>query len=406
MPLRDSRAVVVALVAFATFTDIVAYSIAVPVLPDLSRRLGASPTVIGLLFSSFGVTLLAVSVPMGAISDRIGRKVPLVGGLAALAASTVLFAFADRLSWLFAARLVQGAADAVTWVVGFALIADLYGPAERGRVMGFVMSAASFGFMFGPSLGGWLYERGGTHLPFLTVGAFAAAGAAGFLWVRLPPAHAPGEGVELRLILREPAVASCVAAVVVAASTMSMLEPVLSLWLAAHLALTPGRVGLVFGVAAVATTALHPLYGRLADRWGGRRLTMLGLAAAALTLPLMSRAWSFESAVGLNVLQAAAGALAITPSLAYMAEATSQTGAKSFGVAYGLYNFAWGVGLLAGPAIGGFAFERLGFPRLTLYWMAAVLVLTCLLARGKRAGRERLRPCRAEDEEIRGEASS
>ena len=67
-----------------------------PVLPDLSRRLGASPTVIGLLFASFGVTLLAVSVPMGAISDRIGRKLPLVGGLLALAAASVLFAYADR----------------------------------------------------------------------------------------------------------------------------------------------------------------------------------------------------------------------------------------------------------------------------------------------------------------------
>ena len=69
-----SRAVAVALVTFATFTDIVAYSIAVPVLPDLSQRLGASPTMIGLLFASFGVTLLAVSMPMGAVSDRIGRK--------------------------------------------------------------------------------------------------------------------------------------------------------------------------------------------------------------------------------------------------------------------------------------------------------------------------------------------
>ena len=55
---------------------------------------------------------------MGAISDRTGRRLPLVGGLMALAGSTVLFAFAPRMSWLFAARLVQGAADAVTWVVG------------------------------------------------------------------------------------------------------------------------------------------------------------------------------------------------------------------------------------------------------------------------------------------------
>src|SRR5207247_1715473 len=126
MSLRSSRAVAVALVTFATFTDLVAYSVAVPVLPDLSRRLGASPTMIGLLFASFGVTLLTVSVPMGAVSDRVGRKGPIVGGLIALAAASLLFAYADSLRWLFAARLVQGAADAVTWVVGFALVADLY----------------------------------------------------------------------------------------------------------------------------------------------------------------------------------------------------------------------------------------------------------------------------------------
>src|SRR5437016_13659597 len=115
MSLRTSRTTAVALVTFACFTDIVAYAIAVPVLPDLSRRLGASPTVIGFLFASFGITLLTISIPAGALSDRTGRKAPMVGGLAALAGATLLFAYATSLPWLFAARLVQGAADAVTW---------------------------------------------------------------------------------------------------------------------------------------------------------------------------------------------------------------------------------------------------------------------------------------------------
>src|SRR3981081_2213090 len=101
MSLRSSRTVAVALVTFATFTDMAAYSLAVPVLPDLSRRLGASPTMIGLLFASFGVTLLTVSMPMGAASDRIGRKAPLVAGLVGLAAATVIFALAHSLPWPF-----------------------------------------------------------------------------------------------------------------------------------------------------------------------------------------------------------------------------------------------------------------------------------------------------------------
>src|SRR6185436_19180151 len=180
MPLRNSRGTAVAFVTLATFTDIVAYSIAVPVLPDLSRRLGATPTTIGFLFASFGVTLLILSIPMGAISDRAGRKGPLVGGMLVLAAASAIFAYANTLPALFGARLAQGAADAVTWVVGFALLADLYGPAERGRASGIVMAASSFAYMLGPSIGGWLYEAGGVQLPFVTVALMALAGAAAF----------------------------------------------------------------------------------------------------------------------------------------------------------------------------------------------------------------------------------
>ena len=279
----------------------------------------------------------------------------MVGGLIVLVLSTVLFAFADSLPWLFAARLAQGAADAVTWVVGFALIADLYGPAERGRVMGFVMSGTSFGLMIGPSLGGWLYETGGMRLPFLTVAGLAAAAAIGFLWLRppddarraggrsaAPVAQGPG-GRDLRADGRGGGV-DCRDA---GAGGVALALP-------SDLNLNPSRVGVVFGVAAVAATALHPVFGRLADRWGGRRLTMIGLIVTALMMPLLSRAWNFQSAIALYVLMGVALALVVTPSLAFMAEATSAAGVESFGVSYGVYNFAWGMGLLVGPAIGGF----------------------------------------------------
>lgn len=383
MPLRSARATAVAFVTFATFTDAIAYSIAVPVLPDLSRKLGASPTMIGLLFASFGLTLLLVSIPMGAMSDRIGRRGPMLGGLVALAASTLLFAFADSLPWLFAARLVQGGADAVTWVVGFALLADLYGPKERGGVMGMVMSGATFAFMIGPTLGGWLYEIGGIRTPFLAVAALAVLCTIGFTWLRLPTERAESESVSIFAVLRIPAVAACTAAVVAASATLSMLEPVLPLFLSSTLGVGPARIGMLFGAGAVTSMAMHPLYGRLADRWGGRPLTMIGLVLTACVVPIVSLAWSYQSAVLFYMLLASTVAIVITPSLTYMAEATSAAGVESYGVGYGLYNMAWGCGLLAGPAIGGFAFERIGFPSLALIWAPCVISITLLLARVK-----------------------
>jgi DHA1 family solute carrier family 18 vesicular amine transporter 1/2 len=385
MSLRTSRRLAVALVTCATFTDILAYSIAVPVLPDLSRRLGASPTMIGLLFGSFGLTLLTVSIPMGAVSDRTGRKIPLVLGMFALAGSTLLFAFAESLPSLFAARLVQGAADAITWVVGFALIADLYGPAERGRVTGIVMSGTSFSFMIGPSLGGWLYELGGARMPFMAVAVLAALAALAFLFLD-PPRHlAEREIVPVTAVVRTPEIAACATAVVAASATISMFEPILALHLAT-MAIGPARIGIVFGVAAVVTTILHPVFGRMADGMGARRLTLMGLVISAPCVALLGQTWSFESAIVLYVTAAAALALVITPSLAYMAEATSDAGIGSFGVAYGLYNVAWGAGLLGGPAVGGFLYERLGFAALALAWAPLPVAVSWLLGQAGRVG--------------------
>src|SRR6266849_1410001 len=92
-------------------------------------------------------------------------------------------------------------------------------------------------------------------------------------------------------------------------------------------------------------------------------------------------AWRYESAIMFYLLLASTVALVITPSLAYMAEATSSSGVGSFGVGYGLYNMAWGAGLLGSPALGGFLYERMGFAPLTLMWAPMLVVVTWLLAR-------------------------
>src|SRR5206468_9179507 len=165
-------------------------------------------------------------------------------------------------------------------------------------------------------------------------------------------------------------------------ATTSMFEPVLALRLAS-MGIGPARIGLVFGIAAVVTTTLHPLFGRMADRWGARRLTLVGLRLSAPGTALLGQTWSYESTIVLFVIAAAAIALVITPSLAYMAEATSDARIGSFGVAYGLYNVAWGAGLLGGPAIGGFLYERIGFTALTFAWAPLPLAVSWFLGRAR-----------------------
>jgi MFS transporter, DHA1 family, solute carrier family 18 (vesicular amine transporter), member 1/2 len=381
MSIRSSRTTAVAFVTLATFADILAYSICVPVLPDFARRLGASPAEIGLMFASFGVTLLAISVPMGAISDRTGRKLPLVTGMLTLAGSTMMFATADSLTMLFAARMIQGAADGVTWVVGFALIADCYGPEDRGRVMGYVMSGTSFGIIVGPSIGGWLYQAGGVALPFEFVAVIALVCAAGFAFLRPQTPGDRSTRQSIWSVVRVPSVALCALVVVLAASTIAMLEPVLPLFFDRRLGLTPAQIGLLFGIAAVASTLMPLIYGPLIHRWGARRLTLTGLVLTAAWLPMMATASGFSSAVALIVVQWIAIALFVTPSLAYMGEVTAFAGGDAYGIGYGMYNSAWAVGLLSGPALGGWLFDRIGFGALAAGWSIVVILATIALGR-------------------------
>ncbi len=352
---------------------------------------------IGLLFGSFGATMLVVSMPMGAVSDRIGRRGPMLAGLTALAVSTLLFAYSDSLPALFAARLVQGAADATTWVVGFALVADLYGPDERGRVTGIILGGTSVAYMVGPSIGGWLYQVGGIRTPFLFVTAMAAATTGAFAWLRLPTHRSTHEPVPIARLLSHKQVLTCSVIVLLMASTMTMFEPVFVLFLQDTLHITPARVGSVFAAAALANTVLHPLVGRFSDRWGARRMVGIGMIAWSIALPFLAYARSFSSATLLCVAQAASFAIVGAPSLTYMADATTQAGLGTFGTAYGLYNAVWAVGLLAGPPIGGYLYERIGFASLTIRWSAVVLITSLALPVFRSASTARRSPASPTD---------
>ena len=383
MSLRRSRSFVVVLVTLATFTDGLAYFIAVPILPDMGRRFGASPTLIGLLFASFGLTLLLISIPTGAMADRTGRRLPLVGGLLALAASSVVFAFAPRLSWLFAARLMLGAADAVTWVVGFSVLADLYSTSERGRMMGFVVSGSTAGLLIGPTVGGWLYQTGGPRVPNLAVALCALVAAGGLAAVRLPAiAEEDRESMPLMTIVRRPAVAVCAVAVAVGGGTIAMLEPVLSLHLASAIGLAPARIGTVFGAGALVAACLHPVFGRVADRTGGRQLSLFGLGAIGAMLPFLLAISSFASGVAVYAVTVVAISMMVAPSLAYMADAVSASGgSRSYGAAYGLYNSAWAFGILVGPSLGAALYDRFGIATLLWGWAPVVIVVAIVLSR-------------------------
>lgn len=87
-------------------------------------------------------------------------------GLIALGAATALLCVGTHIGLWIAGRLFQGAAAAVVWTVGVALMVDTVGQEGLGQAIGYVSMSISIGTMAGPLLGGVLYEDGGYYSVF------------------------------------------------------------------------------------------------------------------------------------------------------------------------------------------------------------------------------------------------
>jgi MFS family permease len=96
------------LIFLTVFIDLLGFGIVLPLLPVYSLRYDASEAQIGLLFASFSGMQLVFAPLWGRVSDRIGRRPVLIGGLVGTACSYLLFAYADSLGMLFVSRMFAG----------------------------------------------------------------------------------------------------------------------------------------------------------------------------------------------------------------------------------------------------------------------------------------------------------
>ncbi len=137
--------------------DLLGFGIVIPLLPIYSEAYGASEIELGLLFSCFSLMQFVFAPIWGRLSDRIGRKPVLVGGLFGTAGAYVLFALADSMTGLMLARLLAGFFGA-NISTAQAYIADVTEEKDRAKGMGLIGAAFGLGFTLGPLIGGELAD--------------------------------------------------------------------------------------------------------------------------------------------------------------------------------------------------------------------------------------------------------
>lgn len=161
-----------------------------PAFPAIGAQLRADPVAMQQTISAYLVAYALMSVVHGPLSDAIGRRRVILGGLAVFALASAGCAFATDLPTLLAFRALQGLSSGVGLIVGRAVVRDvLHGP-DAQRLMSQVSMIFGIAPAIAPIVGGWIlgWSRWPTIFLFLVAFALVLLAAT---WAVLLETHPP-----------------------------------------------------------------------------------------------------------------------------------------------------------------------------------------------------------------------
>jgi MFS family permease len=174
-----------ALVVYAFWVTMLGTTLPTPLYPLYEQRYGFGELLVTVVFALYAIGVVAGLIAFGNLSDDIGRKLPLLAGLALSAVSALLFLFADSMAPIYPARVISGLSAGLFAGTATAYLVDL-SPPERRRRASFVSAVVLLvGLGCGALLSGLLatYASHPLRLPFVVDLVLIALAIVGLLRV-------------------------------------------------------------------------------------------------------------------------------------------------------------------------------------------------------------------------------
>ncbi|RDI98367.1 MFS transporter [Dyella solisilvae] len=369
-------ACVISLRLFGLFLIMPVFSLYAQRMPD------ATPWLIGLALGVYGLGQVLLQIPLGLLSDRIGRKPAITFGLLVFAAGGLVAACSHSLLGIVAGRALQGMGAVAG--AGTALAADLTREENRGKVMGIIGVSIGVAFLLALILGPPLEAIGGLSGLFGATSLLALA-ALVLLWLIVPTPE------------RQKAPASAAFG-----SVLSMLGDGRMLVLNGsvfflHMLLTASFVGLpllladrlhlpvdrhwqlYLPVMVIAALVMGGCLHRM--REVAQSLRIVAVCVVAIGLGLLGFALSGDHLMALGVAAAVFFSAFNLLEAALPSLVSRLAPAQLRGAAMGAYSTSQFLGAFVGGAVGGVALGRVGTDgvffsaaALTLLWLPLVLL--------------------------------
>lgn len=144
-------------------------------LPAIGANFHADASQLQWVVNAYLLPLSALLLLGGAAGDRFGRRRLLIAGVALFALASLACAVAPDLTWLLAARFIQGASAAMLMPNSLAILGQTFSGEAKGRAIGIWAATGAAAGAIGPVLGGWLIDTGSWRYAFLVNLPLAAA---------------------------------------------------------------------------------------------------------------------------------------------------------------------------------------------------------------------------------------
>ena len=356
--------------------------IASPIIPLYSSSLGASYIQIGIIGTAYGLVYAIGAVPLGRLSDKLGRKAIMVLSAALCAFAAASYSIATNVDQIMLIRAIEGLAWAAFWPSMEALTTDISHALAVGRTMGFSTASYGAGFALGALMAGALasfFSYRYTFLFYLASSILAAV--IGITTIHEPMTKAashqldPSNATSRSSGLRHSAniladLISMVYSMVL--MTVLTLLPVYAEGLGIEV-LSIGVLMMMLWVGRI-TGFLNA--GRISDKMGRKLVltpSLAGLAIGSFLLTVSKAWWTLVLAV--IVMGLSLGAL-FPVSIALISDYVPSS---QRGVAMGMFETAAAFGMMIGPAVGGVLAERFDPSYPYLFCMIASIACTLVV---------------------------
>ena len=374
------------LVAFAGFTS---FSWLFPVIPYYTSSLGISVADTGFIVSLYSYVMAAGIIPIGMLSDRLGRRQFLVAGLILSAVAPFLYPLAHDITALCLVRVLHGLGGALFLPTALAIVADLSRQGEHGKTMGWYTASSQLGLMAGPVAGGYIVQQFGFTSAYYGCSALPLI-ALIFVATRMQaipqkPATLKDLSIHPWLWLRHPGAIVSLLALVITAVASSTVSTFLPLYVR-DFGISEAGAGMVITACYASSAALRIPSGALADRLGNAPMIIAGIFLSAIAIALIPSFHLLWQLAAVGLIYGLGMGLSMPASLSWLAHLSP---ADKRGFSMGLGSAAFQAGLAVGSTTMGIVVQNSGFTAMYLVTaaMAAVsaIAMTVLVRTGNRS---------------------